>query len=124
GVDGTYPPTASCYEQAYVSAYAAGIPFVVLNGQYVHVGTLVNPASLATWNSANGSGGPATVRGAVLNETGAPWSAVQSAAWWIMAYLAKDLGYSSTTVGVLVTDYGWTTADKTNVVSDLQSLGS
>ncbi|HYA11214.1 MAG TPA: DUF929 family protein [Thermoplasmata archaeon] len=125
GVDGTYPPTASCYEQAYVSAYAAGIPFVVLNGQYVHVGTIVNPASLAPWNSANTSGsGAATVRGDVLNETGAPWSAVQSGTWWIMAYLAKDLGYSSTTVGVLVTDYGWTTADKTNVVSDLQSLGS
>src|SRR5580658_7572253 len=39
GVDGTFPGTNNCFEQAYVGAYSAGsIPFLVVNGQYVHEG--------------------------------------------------------------------------------------
>ena len=44
----TIPPAASCTEQAYISAYDTGgsIPFNVINGQYVHVGTMVDPLQI------------------------------------------------------------------------------
>jgi len=119
GVEGNYPTTGSCYQQAYVTAYASGIPFAAVNGQVVHDGTLVNPSDLAPWNSANGSAG--TVRADVLNETGAPWAAVDAQAWWIMTFIAKDLG---TPVATLASEYGWSSNDQTQVSSDLSSLGS
>jgi len=121
GVEGTYPGTASCYQQAYISAYASGIPFVVVNGQLVHTGSLVDPAALAPWNYANGTGGQSTVRGDVLNETGTPWSAVQDQAWWIMAFVAKELG---TPVATLASEYGWSSATTSGVTSDLSAIGS
>ena len=124
GVDGTYPATASCYQQAYVSAYASGIPFVVINGQVVHVGTLVDPANLAPWNNANGTGGQQTVRNSVVNETGQPWSYVQGQAWWMMAYIARSSGYSSSNVGTLANEYGWSKSTQANVTADLASIGS
>jgi len=119
GVDGTYPTTASCYEQAYVTAYASGIPFVVINGQTIHVGALVDPGLLTTWNGANGSGGPSTVQSDVVGETGTPWSVVQGQAWWIMAFIAKDLG---TPVSTLASEYGWSTATQNAVAADVSSL--
>jgi len=121
GVDGTYPPTASCYEQAYVTSYATGIPFVVVGGQVLHVGALVDPAALATWNYANGSVGATVVKNSVLNETGNPWIYVQNQAWWVMAFIAKDLG---TPVGTLASEYGWSSGTTAQVTTDLQNLGS
>ena len=122
GVDGTYPGTGSCFQQAYVTAYASGIPFVVLNGQYVHIGSLVDPLSLSPWNWANSSdtlSGAATVKASVLNETGSPWSSVEGPAWWIMALLAKILGYSTVTVSTLGSEYSWSPSTVQNVTHDL-----
>ncbi len=124
GVDGSYPATATCYQQAYVTAYASGIPFVVINGQVIHVGTLVDPANLAPWNNANGTAGENTVRTSVASESGQPWTYVQGQAWWMMAYIAKASGYTSSTVGTLANDYSWSKSTQANVTADLASLGS
>jgi len=125
GVADTLPATSTCYQQAYVSSYANGIPFVVLNGQQVHIGTLVDPAGLEPWNYANYTNGtgPDVVLGQVNSESGAAWTAVQTAAWWMITWIAKDLGYSSSTVTTLKNDYGWSTATTSAVTTDLQSLG-
>ena len=118
GVDGTLPPTASCYQQAYVSAYAGGIPFLVVNGQYIHPGTMVNPMSLAPWNYAHEpSNGTTTVLNSVNSESGKPWTLVQGSAWQTMAYIAKALGYNSATVGTLATQFGWSSTDKSQVTA-------
>ena len=125
GNEGSYPGTSSCYQQAYVTAYASGIPYLVVNGQMVHIGTLVDPLSLAPWNWANSSdtlSGAATVRAAVLNETGAPWSNVQGQAWWIIAIIANDLGYTTVTVSTLGSEYNWSASTLQNVTSDLRSI--
>lgn len=49
----TLPPV-SPVEQAYVNAYntGGGIPFLVVGGVYIHVGTLVDPASLESGGTA------------------------------------------------------------------------
>jgi hypothetical protein len=124
GVDGTLPGTASCYQQAYVTAYASGIPFLAINGQVVHDGTLVDPGGLSPWNYANGTGGQATVKASVLNETGVPWTYVQYQAWWVMAYIAKYLGYNANTVSTLggSSYYDWSGATLAAVTSDLASI--
>ncbi|HLW45120.1 MAG TPA: DUF929 family protein, partial [Acidimicrobiales bacterium] len=80
------PPPASCLEQAYVSAYSGGsIPFVVVNGIFLHTGTLVDPATLA------GASAP-SVLGQVLNESGPAWDAVAPSADWLIAFLLKSDG--------------------------------
>jgi len=118
GVDGTLPATGSCYQQAYVSAYAQGIPFLVVNGQYMHVGSLVSPQNLSTWNYAKEpTNGTTTVLNSVNSETGKPWASVESAAWRLMAIIAKSLGYNAATVGTLATDYGWSSATKAGVTA-------
>src|SRR5208283_5231722 len=50
-VTGTFPSTSNCIEQAYVSAYSgSSIPFVVINGQYVHGGaTLIQPNDVSSY---------------------------------------------------------------------------
>ncbi|HUJ77531.1 MAG TPA: DUF929 family protein [Thermoplasmata archaeon] len=75
------PVPGSCVQQAYVSAYdSSGIPFVVLNGQYIHQGTLVDPTQLA--------GLPATeVMEEIQNQSGTAWSLISPPAYWIMAYI-------------------------------------
>jgi len=96
GSDGIFPTTSNCYQSAYVTAYSGGsIPFVVVGGQYVHAGSsVVDPASLATWNQA--ANGWSTVYGSVSNETGSPWtSAVETPACWMIAYMAKAAGLSN-----------------------------
>ena len=107
GVEETPAATSSCYQLAYVAAYSGGsIPFGVINGQYVHAGqTFVDPANLATWSAS----GDLVVKNSVANETGTPWTYIQSAAWWIMAFLAKSLGIPAadlaTTLAVDVTPH-------------------
>jgi Domain of unknown function (DUF929) len=122
GVDGTLPPTGSCYQQAYVSAYASGIPFLVVNGQYVHLGTMVNPANLTAWDLAhNASTGFNTVLNSVNSESGKPWLSIENPAWRLMAIIAKCLGYSASTVGTLATDYGWSSATKAGVIAKMSA---
>ena len=111
---GTFPGTSNCIQQAYVSAYSGGsIPFVVINGQYVHGGSsLINPSDLSTWAST----GAQTVATDVLTETGQPWSIIEQQAAQICAFILKSDGYGSvsafTTANpgmVRPNEYQWTT---------------
>ncbi len=120
GVGGTFPPTANCYQQAYVSAYSGGsIPFVVVDGVYVHGGSsLVNPADLQSWSGS----GAATVQSAVASENtapGSPWLVVQDQAWWVMAFIAKASGEP---VGQLASQYGWSSATQSQVAADVAAI--
>jgi hypothetical protein len=80
------PSLGSCVERAYVSAYSqGGIPFAVVDGVYVHTGTLVDPATLAGLNAS-------AIANAVRAESGPGWTAVASAAYLLMALLVKANG--------------------------------
>jgi Domain of unknown function (DUF929) len=126
--DGDTPATSSCREQAYLTAYSAGsIPFLVIGGTYVHGGnTLIDPTGLADYTVENdSSNGPATVEQFVHDETNSPaWTAVQGAAWWIMAILIKVMGGNDATVSTLATQVSpsWTASTQANVTKDLNQL--
>jgi thiol-disulfide isomerase/thioredoxin len=115
-VDGTFPGTSNCVQQAYVSAYSgSSIPFVAINGHYIHGGSsLTDPASLSSYAGGN-NGGAGAVQSSVSSESGAPWSAVQTQAWWIMAFMAKSTGDS---VSSLASQYHWSAATQSAVASD------
>ncbi len=117
GSDGVFPSTSNCYQQAYVTAYSGGsIPFLVVNGQYVHGGsTIVDPASLVSWE---GTGAP-TVQSSVSSESGTPWSVVQDQAWWIMAFMAKSTGIP---VSQLASQYHWSSTTAAQVSSDVSAI--
>jgi len=127
GIDGQLPGTASCFQSAYVSAYASGIPFLVINGQAVHAGTLTDPGTLAQWNYSNSgnslSGASATFTN-VTSESGPQWTAVQSAAWWMMAFIAKYLGWTSNNVDTYggPSGYDWSSTTLSNVATDLGAI--
>ncbi len=118
--DSVFPATSNCYQQAYVGAYSgSSIPFVVINGQYVHGGSsLVNPAQLSSYAGS----GAQTVLNQVNSESGPAWSTISSQAWWMMAFMAKSTGATSSNVASQAYASGWTVADKTNVASDLALL--
>jgi thiol-disulfide isomerase/thioredoxin len=122
GVDGTFPGTSNCYQQAYVAAYSgSSIPFVVVNGQYIHGGSqLVAPTLLSTWSyGSSGGTGATTVLTSVNSESGQPWNVVQVQAWWIMAFLVKSTGDS---VSQLATQYGWSSTTAAGVSSDYNQI--
>jgi len=104
--EGVAPGTSSCYQLAYVTAYSGGsIPFVVIDGKYVHGGTyIVNPANLSSYSGT----GASLVMNDVKNMTGAPWNAVKTQTYYIMAYLAKGTGLSPATLATMVTPH-WPT---------------
>ena len=79
---------AGCTLQAYVSAYdTGGIPFLVINGQYVHTGTIVNQpgANGFTLNEYTF----AQIMGNLNNQSGPAWDIVSTAAYWLLAFLVK-----------------------------------
>ncbi|MGA8710387.1 MAG: DUF929 family protein [Thermoplasmata archaeon] len=117
GTDGVFPTTSNCVQQAYVSAYSgSSIPFLAINGHYIHGGSsLINPSDLSTWSGS----GATTVQTSVSSESGAPWSVIQDQAWWIMAFIAKSTGES---VSALATQYGWTSATQSAVASDVAQI--
>jgi hypothetical protein len=125
GVDGTFPTTSSCYQAAYFTAYSgSSIPFLVVNGQAVHGGSsIINPPELANFTyAATGGHGNAWVQQNVSSENtnpGSPWLAIQSQAWWIMAYIAKASGQ---TVTSLASTYHWSTATTSAVTSDVSQI--
>jgi hypothetical protein len=123
GVDGTFPGTSDCFEQAYVSSYSgSSIPFLVINGQFIHAGTpIIQPTTLSdyTYSSTNG-GGATTVLQQVQGENGTAWSAISTQAWWIMAFLAKSSGSS---VATLAGEYHWSSTTKTEVAGFVSQLG-
>jgi hypothetical protein len=115
GVKDTFPGTTDCYEAAYVGAYSGGaIPFVVVNGQYVHALTsLVDPQKLANWSSPTyGAGGAGVVQNQVQSESGPAWNAIASQVYWIMAFLAKCSGAP---VAYLAATYHWSSTVKGGV---------
>ena len=128
GTAGTFPGTSNCVQQAYVSAYSGGsIPFVVLNGQYLHASaSLINPSDLSSWAVT----GAPTVATDVLQETGQPWAIVQAQAGWIAAFVLKCDGFSSVSaflsanpgLGGHQAQYQWTSAMTSLVNSDLSQI--
>jgi len=120
GVDGNFPATANCFEAGYVAAYSgSAIPFVVINGQYIHAGSpIIDPNNLASWNyaSSSTSGGASTVLSEVQSENGTAWQVVQAQAWWIMAFITRATGDSVTS---LASEYGWSAATKSAVTGYL-----
>lgn len=123
GVDGTFPSTSNCIQQAYYSAYSgSSIPFLVINGQFVHGGsTIINPSDLSTWAGGN-NGGASTVQSSVSGENGAPWTAVQTQAWWIMAYIAKGDGATPSNLASQSYYSSWSASTRSSVASDLAQI--
>src|SRR5271170_801210 len=115
GVGGTFPGTTNCVQAAYVGAYSGGsIPFVVVNGQFVHGGsTLIDPTTLTSYNYANtGGAGAATVRNQVFTENGAAWTTIAPQAEWMMAFLVNCLGGN---VAYYASHYHWSSGVETAV---------
>jgi len=120
GVDGNFPSASNCYQSAYVSAYSgSSIPFVVLNGQYVHGGSsVINPQDLSTWAKGS-SGGAPSVEYQVSSENGSAWSVIQDQAWWIMAFLTKAAG---DTPSALASQYHWSSSTLAGVTSRFDQI--
>ncbi len=120
GVVQHFPSPSNCYQKAYFNAYSGGaIPFLVVNGQFVHGGSsLLAASALAPW--ANGAqGGTQAVYTSVLGENGTPWQAVEGPAWWTMAILVRSLGG---TVGEYAATYHWSAATQAAVSADLAQI--
>jgi glutaredoxin len=103
----TAPPTpSSCTDQAYISAYDGGtngIPFVVVGGQFVHVGTVDDPSVIQPLGLT-----PSTVLGQVLNQSGSAWNDIAPNAYMLTAVLLKADGGQPATV---LSDYPSVAAD-------------
>jgi hypothetical protein len=81
------PATTGCYESSYVTTYdpTGAIPFVVIGGQFLHVGTLVDPGKLAGLNATQ-------VQDQVNAQSGAAWDAIGPTAYLLEAFLVKVNG--------------------------------
>ncbi|HXW66961.1 MAG TPA: DUF929 family protein [Thermoplasmata archaeon] len=112
-----FPGTSTCFQSAYVSAYSGGtIPFLVVNGQYVHAQSqLIYPQNLQDWAGT----GASTVLSDVQGESGGPWTAVQFQAWWIMAFMAKSTGAP---VSQLAASLHWSSATTSGVEADFAEI--
>jgi hypothetical protein len=131
GTTGTFPSTSNCIQSAYVTAYSgSSIPFLVINGQYVHGGSsLILPSQVSTW-ADGANGGTGTMSNDVLTETGTPWSVVQPQAAWICAFVIKSNGFSSVasflasnpTLNNNQAKYQWTSGMTTLVDTDLGQI--
>jgi len=123
GVTGTFPATTNCVEQAYVSAYSgSSIPFVVINGVYVHGGsTLISPSDVSSYTIAQ-------LQSQVGSASGAAWNVVQGQTWWMMAFMAKSAGATPANLAQQSYYSGWgDTAvwgsnTQSSVASDLASI--
>jgi hypothetical protein len=83
----TAASTSGCVESSYVSSYdsVGSIPFVVIGGQYFHIGAMVNPASLAGLNAT-------TVQEQITAQSGSAWNAISPTAYLLEAFLVKANG--------------------------------
>jgi len=133
GNPGTFPSTSNCVQQAYVSSYSgSAIPFVVINGQYVHGsgngnpsdarGTLIQPGSVNSYSFSQ-------MEQSVSSGTGVPWSIVQGQTWWMMAFLAKSAGASPSNLAQQPYYSSWSSSSgvwgnntQSSVESDLSQL--
>lgn len=82
---GTFPSTTNSEQAFYVATYSGGsIPFVVLNGQYVHGGsTLIPPSSMSVWAGT----GAQTVLNQVNTESGNAWTRIENQTFVIEALM-------------------------------------
>jgi hypothetical protein len=81
----TLPAASSCSQQFYISAYDTGgsIPFIAIDGQYLYVGTLVDPTALEGYT-------PQQIWGQLLNETQPAWGAISPSMYMIEALVVKS----------------------------------
>jgi Domain of unknown function (DUF929) len=127
GVDGTFPGTSNCYQAAYVSAYSgSAIPFLVVNGQWIHAGTpIINPVTLTAYNYANGTGGATTVLGQVQAESGSAWNSLSTQSYWIMAYISVACGATNAAGVAWLADHAgpkWSSATQSAVTADVLQI--
>ncbi|MCI4345772.1 MAG: DUF929 domain-containing protein [Thermoplasmata archaeon] len=96
-------PALSAEENAYVQAYdqAGNIPFIVIDGIFFHVGTLVDPSYLTTApGQQSGTGtplSPQVVAQDIASGQGSVYGAVHAAQIQLEAYLAKACELSNIT---------------------------
>ena len=90
------------YQDAYFVAYdsGSGIPFVVIGGHFYDVGTLVEPSVLAGMTTTE-------VQNDIDSQGGQVWTAVSTAADWLIAFILQvDGGVpAKLLVGNVLTDY-------------------
>ncbi|MCI4372295.1 MAG: DUF929 domain-containing protein [Thermoplasmata archaeon] len=126
GNEGSFPGTSNCYQAAYVGAYSgSAIPFLVINGQWIHAGTpIINPQTLSNFTySTTGGTGAQTVLNQIQSESGVAWDAVSTQAYWIMAMIARSCGVTNASgVAYLAAQYHWTVATKAAVTNDLAQI--
>jgi hypothetical protein len=84
-------PSIGCPDSAYVSNYDSGgsIPFEVLNGQFVHAGSLIDPTYLRSI-PGDGSSSPLSASqamGQINNESGTVWDQVSGPAQFLEAMI-------------------------------------
>lgn len=141
GVDGHVPGTSDCVQQAYVSAYSGNaIPFLAVNGRYIHGGSsLVNACLLLNYEGS----GAGNVASSVLTESGVPWSGatnncygttvtvagINIQAGWVTAFMVHSAGYSTVASFLAAypalsnpAKYQWTSTMTGLVNSDLQQI--
>ena len=126
GTAGAVTGTSNCVQQAYVVAYSGGgVPFFVLNGQYI-ASSLINPGTLTGWAGS----GVQTVAQQVLSESGSAWNStsINSQTAWICAFLLKSAGYPSVSAFLSAypalhnpasPKYQWTTSLVSQVGTDM-----
>ncbi len=83
----TLPPTTNANQTFYVDTYAGNsIPFVVVNGQFIHAdNALTYPADLQPWAGT----GAQTVLSEVTGQNGSAWSLIESQAFLMQAMLLE-----------------------------------
>lgn len=94
--------TSGCVESAYLSAYDSlgSIPFVVIDGQYFHVGGMVDPGRLAGLNATQ-------VQLQVNGQAGPAWDAIGPTASLLEAFLVKANGGQPTSVATNASVAAW-----------------
>lgn len=118
GTIGQFPPITNSTELAYVTAYAgSSIPFVAVNGEYVHgagvgSGSLINPTDIQSFTTQQ-------MENATLLENGTAWRVISSQTFLVLAFVVVSLG---TTVTSLATEYDWSSNLTSGVQSAVASL--
>ena len=123
GNTGTFPTTSNCFQQAYVSAYSGNsIPFVVINGQYVHGGSsLQSPGDVNSYTTTQ-------LQQQVGTANGAAWNSIQGQTWWMMAFIAKSAGATPSNLAQQPYYAGWSNAGvwgsntQSSVATDLAQI--
>jgi hypothetical protein len=92
---GISEPPLPTVENAYWTAYdqAGNIPFLVVNGEFIHIGTLVDPSQLTTApGQPSGTGTPYTyqqVQADLASQSGPVYTTIITAQYFLEAFLWK-----------------------------------